>query len=81
MTEEKAREIIDRFADKPNIQHVSVICKKKEVTLRNSEEKKNKLQTSALFEFDNADVTYKIYEKVRKGMISELGKVRLFFHN
>ena len=51
------------------------------MVVKNSEEKKNKLQTSALFEFDNAEVTYEIYEKVRKGMISELGKVRLFFHN
>ena len=83
MAEDTAKMIVGKLAGNPPIQHYSVISKKKEVPVKKgSDEKVNKVQTSALFEFDNVEDTYKIYEKVRKGIINDkVGKVKLFFHN
>ena len=80
--EAKAKQIVEKYGGNPNVSHLSVICKKREASKKEGEEKEGKLQTSALFEFDSTEQTYEIYEKVRTGTINEpLGKVRLFFHN
>lgn len=84
--ERRAKEIVDKFGGSPVVNHISVICKKREASKKEGEEKDEKkvakLQTSALFEFETTEKTYEIYEKVRIGTNSDpLGKVRLFFHN
>lgn len=80
LAEKEAKAIIERYTENVNINHLSVILKKKEVL--DKETKIQKLQTSALFEFEATETTYQVYEKVRKGLKDEaLGKVRLFFHS
>lgn len=74
---------MEKHAGKVNSTHLSVLVKKKEtVDPKNSEKKTQKVLSSALFEFENAEETYKIYEKLRIGILNEPNsKVRLFFHN
>ena len=83
--EKKAKEIVEQHAKGVNPQHLSVIARKKEVIVKGqngAETKVNKVKTSALFEFDTAELTYEVYEKVRIGIKDEKQiKVRLFFHN
>ena len=58
------------------------MARKKEVIIKNTEQKINKVKTSALLEFDTAEATYEVYEKLRVGVKDEKQtKVRLFFHN
>lgn len=59
------------------------MVKKKEIPDKsNPDEKISKVLSTALVVFENTDVTYQNYEKVRIGMLEEeLGRVRLFFHN
>jgi len=60
--EKKAREIVDNLGGSPNVSHVSVICKKREASKKEGDEKDEKkagkLQTSALFEFESTEKTY-----------------------
>lgn len=83
LAENQAKEILEKYAGKVNSSHLSVLVRKKEtVDPKNNDKKIQKVLSSALFEFDNAEETYKIYEKVRVGIINEPNsKVRLFFHN
>jgi len=84
--EKEARRILDQYAKGYNTQHLSVMARKKEVTIKNfekaTETKVNKVKTSALLEFDSTDITYEVYEKIRLGIKDEKQtKARLFFHN
>lgn len=84
--EKEAKEIVEKYAKGVNPQHLSVIARKKEAVVKDfnkgTETKVNKVKTSALFEFDTAELTYEVYEKVRIGIKDDKQvKVRLFFHN
>ena len=83
MAEKHAKSVIEKYADGVTYNHLSVISKKSEVVdKKNSESKVFKVKTSALFEFDTAEASFKIYEKIRIGIKDEpCGKIRLFFHN
>ncbi len=62
LAENQAKEIVEKYAGKVNSNHLSVLVRKKEtVDPKNNEKKVQKVLSSALFEFDNAEETYKIY--------------------
>lgn len=57
-------------------------ARKKEIIIKGTDKKETKLKTCAIYEFDTAEKTYEVYEKVRKGLIdNQQVKVRLFFYN
>lgn len=61
---------------------MSFIVKKKEYTDKLTNNKTERVLTTAIYVFENTETTYQNYEKLRIGMLEEtVGSVRLFFHN
>lgn len=61
---------------------VNVSVKKRELVDKITNNKTEKVNATAIYTFENTEITYQNYEKLRIGLLQEtLGNVKLFFHN